>query len=225
MVPNLLVKLRQGLQVINYPEERIPVLFDALVSVHERAFEEQAAAAQAAAALALPGEAAEPDGSGEGGESANPADADSLAEAGGDLDIFDNPDAGDPWLDDSEANESGYVGAEGSDGLDFSVDSVMPDDAEPSPWSVADLAIGSWVELRLDGIWVRAQLTWASPHLTLFMFVSGRGLAHSMSRRTMDRRRAQGLIRVVSNGDVVGSALDAVAQTALRNNQDATDNA
>ena len=65
---------------------------------------------------------------------------------------------------------------------------------------------------------MRAQLTWSSPHLTLFMFVSGRGLAHSMSRRTMDRRRAQGLIRVVSDGNVVGSALDAVAQTALRNN-------
>jgi hypothetical protein len=70
----------------------------------------------------------------------------------------------------------------------------------------------------LNGQWIRAQLTWASPHLTLFMFVSGRGLAHSMSRRTMDRQRARGMIRVVSDGDLVGSALDAVAQTALRNN-------
>ncbi len=223
MVPNLLVKLRQGLQLINYPEERIPVLFDALVSVHERAFEEQAAAAQAAAALVPSSEAAANGGAGETSQAGERFDAESLAEAGDDLDIFDNPGADDPWLDDSEANESGYIGAEGKDGLDFSVDSVLPDDAEPSPWSVADLAIGSWVELRLDGVWVRAQLTWASPHLTLFMFVSGRGLAHSMSRRTMDRRRAQGLIRVVSDGDVVGSALDAVAQTALRNNQDATD--
>ena len=70
----------------------------------------------------------------------------------------------------------------------------------------------------LHGTWVRAQLTWASPHRTLFMFVSGQGLAHSMSRRTMDRRREQGMIRVVSDGNVIGSALDAVAQTALRNN-------
>ena len=48
---------------------------------------------------------------------------------------------------------------------------------------------GSWVDLALGGVWVRAQLTWASPHQTLFMFISGKGLAHSMSRRTLDRLR------------------------------------
>ena len=122
------------------------------------------------------------------------------------------------WLLANPANESGYLGAAGDDALGLASDTVAPADAESSPWSVADLAIGSWVELRLEGEWVRAQLTWSSPHLTLFMFVSGRGLAHSMSRRTMDRRRSQGLIRVVSDGNVVGSALDAVAQTALLNN-------
>ena len=199
MVPNLLVKLRQGLQLISYPEERIPVLFDALVSVHEQAFEL-------------------PDGSRADVHAARDGDATTLPPemVGG----FDGPDVDDPWLAESEANESGFLGAVGHDGLDIPTDTVAPQDAEPSPWSVADLAIGSWVELRLEGEWVRAQLTWSSPHLTLFMFVSGRGLAHSMSRRTMDRRRAQGLIRVVSDGNVVGSALDAVAQTALRNNPD-----
>jgi hypothetical protein len=196
-VPNLLVKLRQGLQLINYPEERIPVLFDALVSVHEQAFEL-------------------PDGSRADANTAQGGDATTLPPEM--AASFDGPDADDPWLAESEANESGFLGAVGDDGLDFPIDTVAPQDAEPSPWSVADLAIGSWVELRLEGEWVRAQLTWSSPHLTLFMFVSGRGLAHSMSRRTMDRRRAQGLIRVVSDGNVVGSALDAVAQTALRNN-------
>lgn len=204
MVPNLLVKLRQGLQLINYPEERVPLLFDALVSVHELAFEL-------------------PDGSRADAQSTQDS-----ATAGVDGDAttlppevtasFDGPDADDPWLAESEANESGFLTAQAQGGLDLSVDAAAPDDAKPSPWSVADLGIGSWVELRLEGTWVRAQLTWSSPHQTLFMFVSGRGLAHSMSRRTMDRRRAQGLIRVVSDGNVVGSALDAVAQTALRNN-------
>jgi hypothetical protein len=66
-------------------------------------------------------------------------------------------------------------------------------------------------------VWVRAQLTWASPHRTLFMFISGGGMAHSMSRRTMDRLRALGLIRLVSDGKVVDNALDAVAAAALRN--------
>ena len=197
MVPNLLVKLRQGLHLINYPEERIPVLFDALVSVHEQAFE-------------MPDDATP--------EVQTPHDGDATTLPPEMAVGFDGPDVDDPWLAESEANESGFLAAEVHDGLDLTTDSALPDDAQPSPWSVADLAIGSWVELRLEGQWVRAQLTWSSPHLTLFMFVSGRGLAHSMSRRTMDRRRAQGLIRVVSDGNVVGSALDAVAQTALRNN-------
>ena len=206
MVPNVLVKLRQGLQLINYPEERIPLLFDALVSVHEQAFE-------------LPeGSSAHAQGA---QDPANPnVDGDATTLPPEMAPSFDGLDADDPWLAESEANESGFLGAVGHEGLDVPTDAVAPDDAQPSPWSVADLGIGSWVELRLEGEWVRAQLTWSSPHMTLFMFVSGRGSAHSMSRRTMDRRRAQGLIRVVSDGNVVGSALDAVAQTALRNNPD-----
>jgi Protein of unknown function (DUF1631) len=196
MVPALLVKLRQGLQLIHYPEERIPVLFDALVSLHEQAFEAPRA---------------------DGGE----PDAEAMAARESEFaESVLNPQA--TWLGELEASESGYVGGDADDNTQFGADSVLPADAEPSPWSVADLNIGSWVELMLQGVWVRAQLTWASPHQTLFMFVSGKGLAHSMSRRTMDRRRAQGLIRVVSDGNLVGSALDAVAQTALRNNPERT---
>jgi hypothetical protein len=73
------------------------------------------------------------------------------------------------------------------------------------------------VDLALGGVWVRAQLTWASPHRTLFMFISGAGMAHSMSRRTMNRLHGLGLIRLVSDGRVMDNALDAVAQAALRN--------
>jgi hypothetical protein len=82
------------------------------------------------------------------------------------------------------------------------------------------IPIGSWVELMLDGVWLRAQLTWASPMRSLFMFVSRGGKAHSMSKRTMDKLCSQGLIRLVSDGQIVGNALDAVAQTALRNSLD-----
>ena len=210
LVPNLLVKVRQGLQLIGYPEDRIPVFFDELISLHEKAFEGPRAAVAAVeepadAAVAGFGElAATPDAS---------PDADTPAKVG--AETF--------RVDDYEASESGYF----ADDTDLAVDRPVGvpafADAEPGPWSVSDLHTGSWVELMLQGTWVRAQLTWASPHRTLFMFVSGQGLAHSMSRRTMDRRREQGMIRVVSDGNVIGSALDAVAQTALRNNQDQPD--
>jgi Protein of unknown function (DUF1631) len=83
------------------------------------------------------------------------------------------------------------------------------------------IPIGSWVELKLEGNWVRAQLTWASPHRTLFMFVSHGGKAHSMSQRTLDKLRNQDCIRLVSDGQLVDKALDAVAQAALRNSVDA----
>jgi hypothetical protein len=202
MVPGLLVKLRQGLQLISYPPERIPVLFDALITLHEKAFE-----APAVPVASAPVEGVE--------VAADPVEIDELAQTG---DSDAEVEVSDAWLGELEANQSGFLDADSDDEIDLVNAPVILDDAEPSPWSVADLAIGSWVELMVQGGWIRAQLTWASPHLTLFMFVSGKGLAHSMSRRTMDRRRAQGLIRVVSDGNLVGSALDAVAQTALRNN-------
>ncbi|MES2936572.1 MAG: DUF1631 family protein [Pseudomonadota bacterium] len=84
----------------------------------------------------------------------------------------------------------------------------------------ADLRIGSWVELVVDNQWTRMQLTWASPHGTLFMFTSPAGTAHSMSRRTMERLRADGMIRVVAERNVVDEALDNVAKAALRNSLD-----
>ena len=64
------------------------------------------------------------------------------------------------------------------------------------------------------------QLTWASPHGTLFMFTSLAGTAHSMSRRTLDRLRAQGLLRIVAERNVVDDALDQVAKAALQNSLD-----
>jgi len=55
---------------------------------------------------------------------------------------------------------------------------------------------GEWADLLLGGVWVRARLTWISPNRSLFMFVSGAGLAHAMTRRTMDRLQAQGRLRL-----------------------------
>src|SRR5206468_1673657 len=76
---------------------------------------------------------------------------------------------------------------------------------------------GTWVELEVKGEWIRAQLTWASPAGTLFMFTSQAGTAHSMSRRTLDRLRTQGHIKVIAERNVVDEALDQVAKTALKN--------
>ncbi|MBS7806940.1 DUF1631 family protein [Variovorax sp. PCZ-1] len=121
------------------------------------------------------------------------------------------------WLAQSEVSGAGFVNQQAVMPLDVSTAVPAADLIALTPEATVTIPIGSWVELMLDGAWVRAQLTWASPMRTLFMFVSRGGKAHSMSKRTMDKLCSQGLIRLVSDGRMVDKALDAVAQTALRN--------
>ncbi len=195
LVPGMLVKMRQGLQLISYPEERIPVFFDALITFHEQAFEVPKAATIADTTVS--------DGAAETGANTDLMPADGL------------------WMAQDEAADSGYL--QGSELPRPPEDDLpeVPDEGSVQHWTAQSLVTGSWVDLALGGQWVRAQLTWASPHRTLFMFISGSGMAHSMSRRTMDRLRGMGLIRLVSDGRVLDNALDAVAQTALRNDSGA----
>lgn len=191
MVPGMLVKMREGLGLIAYPEERIPVFFDELITFHEQAFE----GARPAAASDTP-------------ERATSADISAVDSVGLPVDEF--------WMAEHEATDSGFLQGSVERFPEVEEDEV-PDPAAQMAWSAQNLITGSWVDLALGGQWVRAQLTWASPHKTLFMFISSGGMAHSMSRRTMDRLRGLGLIRLVSDGRVIDHALDAVAQAALRN--------
>jgi hypothetical protein len=195
MVPRMLGQLRQGLQLIDFPAERISVLFDELIALHEKALE--------GIRIKAPPVELEPP-------------VPDIAEV-----AQETPDdAGDSefWLADHEANEAGYLPEESVMPMDLGVTADAARD--PTPATVGELNTGAWIELMLDGNWIRAQLTWASPHRTLFMFTSRGGLAHSMSRRTLERLRSQGMIKLVSDGHVVDNALDAVARTALRNTLD-----
>ena len=189
MVPDMLVKMRRGLELISYPTRRMTEFFDALISFHEQVFE----SSRQLGLVRADGTPAEAPGAAQ--EAAAPP--------------------GQPWIADGEAADSGY--------LDEEIALVPP---EPQPraepvdqaiWTVDSLASGTWVDLALAGSWVRAQLTWTSPQRTLFMFISGSGMAHSMSRKTIERLKRSRLIRLVSDGRVMDNALDAVAQTALHN--------
>jgi hypothetical protein len=192
LVPNLLSKLRQGLSSIQYPPERVPVFFDALIALHEKAFEGHRA--KPAVEPSVPVQPAVPTHSATGQAQETVA-------------TDDVSPASEFWLGHDEANESGYLAEE----------PIPLTEGAQRALSVGDLNVGVWVELIVEGAWLRAQLTWTSPHRTLFMFISHGGLAHSMSRRTMDRLLMQGSIRFLSDGHLVDNALDAVARTALQN--------
>jgi hypothetical protein len=192
MIPGLLIKLREGLDRIEYPPELTARFFNNLITIHRAAVHEGRDAVSKAAAEAVEAQESE--------------FSDSAQEAA-------------IWLDSREAQESGYLPEE-----ELSVDRAASPEAmveEPAePARAGEMRTGTWVELMVAGEWVRAQLTWASPHATLFMFTSQSGSAHSMSRRTLDRLRAQGQIKVVADRNVVDEALDQVAKAALKNSLD-----
>jgi hypothetical protein len=225
MIPVLLARLRDGLRRIDYPPELTTRFFDSLLALHQAALDEgrqpgdPTARDLEALSLALP----------------NPENQAIITEGIPSLDdpidvsdLFPElaptaepvPNGKRPWLVGDEAQESGYLGE----------DSYLPAEAPPlpdeaaealtEPVGAADIRTGTWVELMVNDNWLRVQLTWASPHATLFMFTSLAGTAHSMSRRTLERLRGQGLMKVVAERNVVDDAFDQVAKAALRNSFD-----
>lgn len=185
LVPRLLGQMRHGLQRIAYPAELTGQFFDALVTVHEKAFD-------IPTLTEAPG----------AGEAVDTID-DPITQG---MSVEEVPIDDSFWIAGKEAEDAGFVEAETG---------PMPIDG----LSVVemDLAPGAWVDLQVQGEWLRAQLTWTSPRGSLFMFISANGLAHSMTRRTLEKLLGKDALRIISRGGVVEGALDAVAQQALRN--------
>lgn len=186
LVPEMLVTMRRGLELIGYPPSRAAAFFDDLIAFHEQVFD-----ASRPAPL-TPEPASEPV-------------------------VEEAPATTPPWVVEGEASDSGYMDDEIMLPQPPPAPPQQPEAPDRSIWSVDSLSPGIWVDLALAGNWVRAQLTWTSPQRTLFMFISGSGMAHSMSRRTIDRMKKSRLIRLVSDGRIMDNALDAVAQAALQN--------
>lgn len=103
------------------------------------------------------------------------------------------------------------------------LDSLVELEAEPVPSSVdvnleADLAqaarssiddefvIGTWVDLVSNGKVMRTQLTWTSPHKTLFLFTASDNSTQSMTRRMRDKLAAEGALRIVPDRERAADA-------------------
>jgi hypothetical protein len=205
LVPLLLATLREGLESIHYPATKASAFLEALMGLHQLAFRSAPkpqvgeAEARAAAVAALRQNLLE-DG--------NPWVAPEEARASNFMELPDapaSPDAQSALAQPVEAQDAGGTVSA----------------AEPGPEVlISTLPLGSWVELLSTGQWTRIQLTWASPHGTLFLFTNAAGATQSMTRRSCDKLVAAGNLRVVSGLPVVDGALNAVAQMALRNSID-----
>ncbi len=206
LVPRLLATLREGLDSIQYPSIKTSAFFEALMAIHQQAFRGSTAvptpfavvdaAAHAQAALGMRARFVE---------------------------------QGDLWIAPDEAKSSNFVEIE-----DTAADSeearitVAAALAQPLPVmdvvsldaALNELPLGSWIEMMTNRHWVRTQLTWASPHGTLFLFTTSTGVTQSMTRRSRDRLIAAGQLRMISGQPIVEGALDAVAQVAMRNSVD-----
>jgi hypothetical protein len=205
LVPRLISTLREGLETVHYPATKTSVFLEALMGLHQQIFR------------------------------APPARADAPLSPSTDIPhIAVRPvEDGDPWVAPEEARDSNFIELPATPAVDG--DAHRPDEArgaasvpanlvgpETPLVGVSGLPLGAWVELSVKGEWVRTQLTWASPHGTLFLFTSAMGTTQSMTRRTHDKLVTAGQLRLISGQEVVGEALDAVAKQAMRNSLDST---
>jgi len=140
----------------------------------------------------------------------------------------DNAEGGNAWLGHTEAQQSGFVDTNHSITPKPLFQQTQPGFSDTKPGAagkVADLPDaglqpGDWVELMMEDGWGRYQVTWASPHRTLFMFSSAAGKQHSMTRRLAGKMLKADQLRLVSGQTVVDLAFDEVADEALRNSVD-----
>jgi hypothetical protein len=228
-IPGMLAILRAGLATINSPEAHSTAFFTELMQVHE-------AALKARGPAQLAGKVQVADTAGQTQVNATPINRETLDKA------LERSDEETVWLAPQEVRDSGFVpgyaeddasSAENTLPMQYSGEvapeaSLQMSTDQPSETGVAADALvieppafGSWVEFLSNGAWVRAQLTWASPHGTLFMFTGAAGNPYSMTRRALDKMQARESMRIITQDSVVVGALNAVAQAALRNSVEA----
>lgn len=200
LLPKLLSKLRQGLNLIDYPPVQSSTFFSLLMGLHQLAFRppnNPAIPAEVSTAVAV--------------ETAQDKEPD-------------------PWLAPKEAQASGFIPLAPTENLSpggIADQALLPpyraektDDQGDEMHSDCEFTVGVWVEILNDKVWTRTQLTWTNPKGTLFLFTSATGSTQSMTRRSRDQMLLSNTMRLVSGQHVLDDALNAVARAALRNSMD-----
>ncbi|AVT12565.1 DUF1631 family protein, partial [Paracidovorax avenae] len=105
------------------------------------------------------------------------AAAEQAAARAGEAEDSGMPQTGHSLLEPEEPEDSERPGEAGED---RAVEAAPPTDRANG--SGDELSIGTWVELTTNHRAVHTQLTWASPHHTLFLFTAPDGSTQSMTR-------------------------------------------
>ena len=131
----------------------------------------------------------------------------------------------DHWVAPAEAKASGFMempqdmgGAAPASTPDPNTSQEVALEAEKT--DEVSLSVGSWVEMLVNGVWTRSQLSWVSPQRSMYLFTTGQGKTQSMTKRMLQRMQTTKLLRVLSDQSMVDSALDGVVQTAMLNSLD-----
>lgn len=226
LIPVVLGRLRAGLKAIEYPQAEVDAFLVLLMGFHQQALASRgklvaSRIAPLDQATAVP-DALTPSAATRSSATANVVNAALTSPAASQAGLAVAATAK-LWVAPSEVAASGFM-----------VDELLLPDP-PSPGDLlldaetdtgpgvvdngdaSTLPSGSWVDLDLDTGRIRTQLVWASPNGTLYLFCTAEGRHKSMSRQSLDLLMAHGLVHRLQPPDVLGSALDALAQTAFQN--------
>ncbi|HEY0201581.1 MAG TPA: DUF1631 family protein, partial [Burkholderiaceae bacterium] len=206
LIPRLLAKLREGLKTIDYPAEQAGAFFEQLVGLHQLAY--QVVPPQAVPTEEVPAAAASPAAVApvQPVDTALPAPAEAVVPGAGvppaSYEQATPSQESEPVAGVAEMTDDGVIADSAPVGQ---ADTAIPAPApELSAASSLPLELGTWVELITHGRTVHTQLTWASPHGTLFLFTGADGSTQSMTRRVRDKLAAEGNLRVVMDDDAQG---------------------
>lgn len=213
-IPVLLERLRAGLALVGQEPREHATFFNALEKLHRPVLKLRARQRQ----------------SGDSMPAALEVDAALLSTA------RQQPrrDAAEPWMAQEEQDAAGFLDTLPSAPAPLGADPAMQGEAGDSAdtvtaaeaqWPLDEAGVaamvdglrqGSWVDLYARRRWRRASLTWVNNRATLFMFVSGGGRPHSMTRRILERLVRDRMLRPVDAGQVVTRAIEQLSQRRER---------
>ncbi len=234
LVPGLIKKLREGLEMLGKSDAETKPFFDALLRLHEPVLGLRRAKARTdgitssmSPLIELPSGPAPLDATlpatpeqQKPKAAAQPWMAAKEKESAGFEEV---PQSSPMPLEGEDMDEQDTAAAAGSeDAIDAGALAELQSDRKAESHSadgdginvkalVRGLRQGDWVDLLSKGKWYRAKLVWASTHGSLFMFTSRGGRGHSMTKRSLEKLLAERHVRVVDAHEVVQRALEAVA--------------